>query len=137
MQKLSTLWQFLDAASTVRDIAQHKKTYHFAVTGPLTFYLQSESADVEIVRWSRPMIEVEANLQGAFGWRIATEQDEAGVYIAARRRVVVGSLSSVRFTVRLPHDTYLILKLTPGSVRLVNVDETLHITPNGEIRSAG
>lgn len=137
MQKLNTLWQLVNAATTVRDIAQHSKSYHFAVNGPVTFYLRAEHADVTLIRWTRPAIQVDVRLQAAFGWRIAAEQDEAGVYVAASRRSMVGGLSSAHFDVRLPAETYLILKLREGRVNLGEVSGTLHIPPadpDGEMR---
>jgi hypothetical protein len=129
MQRLNTLWQILNAASTVRDIAQHTKTYHFAIIGPATFYLDAEYAEARITRWHRPMIEATVKLQGAFGWRIMAEQDDAGVYIAAKRRPLVGTLSGALFEVRVPGDTYLVLNLDYGKLILENVDGTLHIPP--------
>jgi hypothetical protein len=129
MHKLNTLWQIVSAASTVRDIAQHSRSYHFAVSGPVTFYLRADHTDVHLLRWVQPRIEVTTRLQGAFGWRVAAEQDEAGVYMAARRRSVVGGLSTARFEVRVPRDTYLIFKLHAGSLSLDGIDGTLHIPP--------
>lgn len=130
MQKLNGLWQVVDAASTVRDIAQQTRVYHFN-TGdqPITFYLQAESARVQVTRWQQPQVEVSVKLQAAFGWRIVTDQDEAGVYIAAKRRMVVGGLSSAVFEIIVPQQTYLVLKLDQSSVRLNDVNGTLYIPP--------
>jgi len=132
MQKLNTLWQVVNAASTVRDFAQHTKTYYFGVNGPATFYLQAENTDVRIMRWPRPQIEVTVKLQGAFGWRIATDQDEAGVYVAAARRMVVGSVSSAQFEIVVPHETYLAFNLSNSSLRLDHINGTLTVDPPGE-----
>lgn len=129
MQKLNALWQLASAASAVRDMTQHTRTYHFAVKGAVTFYLRAENADVTVFRWARPMIEVTARLQGAFGWRILTDQDDAGVYIAAGRRAVVGGFSSARFEICVPHDTYLVLNLTGSSLTLQHLEGTLHVAP--------
>ncbi len=137
MQRLNSLWQVVNAASTVKDIAQTTKTYHFAVKEPTTFYLRAESTHVRIIRWSRPMIEVTTRLQGAFGWRVAAEQDEAGVYMAAKRRAVVGGLSSARFEVRVPVSTYLVLHLEQSALHLENINGTLHIPPSGEMSFEG
>lgn len=133
MQKLNTLWQLVNAASSVRDITHHIKTYYFGVNGPVTFYLQAENADVNISRWVRPQIEVTVKLQASFGWRIAAEQDDAGVYIAAKRRMVVGGLSTARFDVIVPYNVYLTLKLTESNLKLQGVDGTLHIPPGQEV----
>lgn len=129
MQRLNSVWQIVNAASTVRDLAQATRTYHFAVTPPVTFYLRAENAEVRVIRWTRPIIEVTTRLQAPFGWRVAAEQDEAGVYVAAARRAVVGGLASARFEVRIPQETYLVLRLENGVLHLENVNGTLHLDP--------
>ncbi|MDX1993228.1 MAG: hypothetical protein SF029_12620 [bacterium] len=131
MQRLNSLWQIVNAASTVRDMAQTTRTYHFTIAENATFYLRAEHADVKVIRWSRPVVEVMVRLQAAFGWRVAVEQDEAGVYMAAARRTVVGGLSSARFEVRVPYTAYVVLRLEPGSVQLDNVNGVLNLPPAG------
>jgi hypothetical protein len=126
------LRRVVSAAGTVRDIARHTKTYHFAVIGATTFYLQTENAEIHITRWSKPMIEATVILQGAFGWKIATDQDEAGVYIAAKRKMAVGGFSSATFEILLPHDAHIILNLETCTVTLNDVSDTLHIPPSGQ-----
>jgi hypothetical protein len=140
MHRLNTLFQLLNAASSVRDMARESKTYHFAVNGPITFYLRAEQTLVEVARWNRPMIEVAVQLQVPLGWRIGTDQDEAGVYIALARRSVVGGLSSAVVSVHLPVDAHLMLKLENSSVRLSNINGTLEIPatqPGGIIEIQG
>lgn len=129
MQHLNMLWQIVNAASTVRELAQQVKTYSFVVPTLVTFYLCAENADVCLTRWTRPQIEITVRLQASFGWRIETDQDDAGVYMVAKRRAVVGGLSSAAFEVFVPHDAYLVLKLENGQVRLAQVDGTVHIAP--------
>jgi hypothetical protein len=129
MQRLNTLWQVVSAVSTVKDIAQHSKTYHFAVSGPVTFYLRAENAEVRVTRWNRQEIEFTVRLQAAFGWRVVTDQDDAGVYVVAKRRAVVGGLSWATFEVFIPHDAYLILKLDDGRIILDHVSGTLEVPP--------
>lgn len=129
MQHLNTLWQVVSAASTVREWAQQVKTYTFVVNPHVTFYLRAENADVCLTRWQRPMIEVTLRLQVPMGWRVETDQDDAGVYMVARRRAVVGGLSSAAFEVVVPHDAYLVLKLQDGQVRLTQIDGTVQIAP--------
>jgi hypothetical protein len=131
VQRLNQLWNLVNAASTVRDIATHTKTYHFAVPDPnrLTFYLQTESAAVQIIRWARPLIELTTHLQGAFGWRVLTEQDTAGVYVAAGRRTLVGGLSSAAFEVRVPAETYCILKLDGCDLSINNINGEVRVPP--------
>lgn len=129
MQRLNTLWKMVNVATTVKDIANHTRTFQFKVVPPVTFYLMADNATVQISRWHRPQIEVTTTLQNAFGWRLATDQDEAGVYIAAKRLPVVGGLSSASFEVLLPYNTYLVTRLSEGALFLDNVNGTLHIPP--------
>lgn len=129
MQRLNQLWQLVNAAGAVRDLAQQTRTYYFAVTHPVTFYLRIEDAEVIVVRWSRPMIELTTRMQGAFGWRLLTDQDENGVYVAAKRRHVVGGFASARLQVYLPLDTYGIFRLSRCDLRMVSVDGTIDYPP--------
>lgn len=136
MQHLNTLWQAVNVASSVTELARQSQTFHFNVSGAVTFYLQAESAEVRITRWNEAKIEVMAQVQAAFGWRMETDQDDAGVYVVARRRPVVGTLSSAVFSVLVPQSAYLILKLTDGRVTLNRIDGTLNVPPvnaGGEI----
>ncbi len=136
MQHLNTLWQAVNAASTVTELARQSETYHFNVSGAVTFFLQAESAEVRVTRWTQPKIEVTATLQVPFGWRLATDQDEAGVYVVARRRAVVGTLSRASFVAYVPQDTYLLLKIGDGRVVLEHVSGTLHVPAMDERREA-
>jgi hypothetical protein len=132
---LNTLWKAVNAASVVTELARQSQTYHFAVNGPMTFYLRAEQATVRVIRWTQPRIEVEVQLQAAFGWRLATDQDEAGVYLVAKRRAVVGGLSRATFSIFAPHTTYLILKIEDGQIILEHVSGTFHVPPgSGELK---
>jgi hypothetical protein len=75
---------------------------------------------------------IAAQLQAAFGWRIASDQDGAGVYFVARRRPVVGGLSRALFRVNVPYETYLVLNLTSGRLVLDEVNGTLELGPPKE-----
>lgn len=121
------LWQAVNAAAELREMTRERRTYVFHTSGPVTFYLRAEKADVQIARWKLPKVEVSVRLEGAFGWRLAAEQDDAGVYVVAHRRRVLGEFSSALFSVVVPHDTHLALKLEDGQVRLVNVNGLLEI----------
>lgn len=127
MQHLDTLWKVLNSASTVRDLAQETRVYEFAVAAPTTFYLHTEQAQVQITRWSQPRIRIRATLQAGFGWRMRTDQDEAGVYLVARRRMVIGGIARARFDIHVPDVTHLALKLTDSRLTLDGLSHTLHI----------
>ena len=136
---LNTLWQVVNVASTVADFARQSQTYTFTVGQAVTVYLQAEQAEIRLVRWGQPKVDVFIQLQAAFGWRVATDQDADGVYVVARRRMLVGGFSRATFTLSVPHDAYLILKLAASSLTLADVDGTLHVPPtavDGQLRLA-
>jgi hypothetical protein len=111
MQNLNQLLQVVNAASSVAEIVREKQVYRYGVRGVAALYLHTEGAEVRLFRWALPTIEISAQLQATFGWRIAQEQDDAGVYFVAKRRKLVGGLSAGVFTVTIPHDTHVILRL--------------------------
>ena len=129
MQHLNTLWQTLNAVSELREMTRRRQTYYFSTLGPITFYLQAENAEVQVLRWTQPKVEVTAVLHGSFGWRVATDQDEAGIYVVARRKPLLGSRSRALFTVIVPHDALLVLKLDSGRVVMEHVSGTVQIPP--------
>ena len=129
MQHLDTLWKVINAAGTVRDLAQERKTYQFTVEPPTTFYLHTEHAFVHVKRWYLPKIEIRTVLDVKFGWRVMTDQDDAGVYVVAKRRTVVGSMARGEFKIFVPRDTHLILKVEHGAIMLDDVNATLQIPP--------
>ena len=127
--RLNTLWQAVRVAADLRDMTRARRTFVFHVPTSITFFLRAENADVRIFRWDAPRVEVRTLLEGSFGWRVATDQDEAGVYVVAHRRRLVGEFSSALFDVVVPHDTHLVLKLDNGKVSLAHVNGTLHVPP--------
>jgi hypothetical protein len=127
MEHLDTLWKVINAAGTVRDLAQERRTYEFIVTPPVSFYLHTEHASVTIKRWHKARIDVRAMYQASLGWRVLTDQDEVGVYLVAKRRVPAGKIIRAEFNVLLPQSTHLILKLEQSALLLDNVTHTLDI----------
>ncbi len=127
--RLAALWQTVSAAAELSEIAHRRQSYYFSTLGPVTFYLRAEQAEVQVTRWQQPRIEITVLLQAAFGWRVAADQDEAGVYIVARRRPLVGSLARAVFKVLVAPDTFLDLRLDNGRVVLEGVNGTLQVPP--------
>lgn len=127
--RLAALWQTVRAFAELSAMARSRQTYYFSTLGPITFFLQSEQAEVRVRRWTQPRVEVTVTLQAAFGWRVVTDQDEAGVYVVAKRRPLVGSLGRAVFDARVPHDAYLDLRLDDGRVVLEGMRGALHVPP--------
>jgi hypothetical protein len=130
MENLNRLWQAARIVADIRDMTRHRETFSFPTTGPTTVYLRAEGANVRVMRWAVARVEVTVQLEGTFGWRMATDHDEAGVYIAARRRSVARRFSTALFELTVPHDAYLMLKLEASQVTLVRVDGTLYVPPD-------
>ncbi len=129
---LNTLWQVVNAASTVADFTRQSQTYTFPVNAATTVYLRAEQAEVRIVRWTLPKVDVFVQLQVAFGWRIATDQNADGVYIVAKRKMLLGKVSRAKFTLSVPHDAYLVLNLHQSNLLITDVDGTLHLPPKDD-----
>jgi hypothetical protein len=132
MQHLNTLNQLVQAASQVTELARASQTYHFPVSAPTTFYLHVSQAEVRISRRPGVTADVQATLGAPFAWRIATDQDDAGIYFVAHRRLMVGALAAARFHISVPPDTYLILKLENARLTLDDVNGTVELPPHGK-----
>jgi hypothetical protein len=61
-------------------------------------------------------------VQRSFGIELAADQDGEGIYIVARRKPVVGSVTRADFTLTVPPDTQLALNLTPGEIVFQNIN---------------
>lgn len=130
MQHLNTLTQVANAASTLADLTRKSTSYHFNVSGTTTFYLDVAQAEVRVLRHSEPQIEVTMMLQAPFAWRVATDQDDAGVYVVAKRRPVVGGLAGALFTIVVPYQAHLVLKLERCRLSLEHVNSVVQIPPS-------
>lgn len=108
------------AAATAKSFRQV-----FTVQPPITVYVRASHAEVTILRGAPHNVSLEADLHASFGWEFATDQDEAGVYIVARRKPIVGALSWAKFSLTVPLGAHLALNLTPGSVHLAQIDGKL------------
>lgn len=111
MQHFDNLWKAVNVVSSVRELAVESKTYQWDVTPPITFFLHVEHADVTIKRHDLPQIVARVELQAGFGWQVVTDQDDAGVYIIAKRKPLIGSMGRGKFIITLPHDIHTTLKL--------------------------
>jgi hypothetical protein len=114
-------------AETAATAASKSFEQWFTVTLPATVYVRASQCNLTIRYRSGDRVELAANLRASFGWELAADQDSAGVYIVAKRKPVVGKMSTARFTLTVPPGVNLVLHLTPGSVRLENIDGKLAI----------
>ena len=131
MHHLTRLNQLWSAASSLAEITRSAQTYVFNVVEPITLYLHTSNAEVRVVRRPQPPLEVDVQLQAPFAWRIASEQDEAGVYFVAHRRPVVGGLAGASFTLYITPRTHLMLRLERVRLVLDHVDGVVEVPPPG------
>lgn len=101
---------------------QRSFTQIFAVTCPVTVYVRGSHCAVSVRRHDAPRVELEANLARAFGVELTAEQDEAGIYIVARRKPVVGAAARLELALTVPPDAHLALHLTPGDASFLSLD---------------
>jgi len=130
MQHLNTLTQLVNAASSVVELARSSQTYVFGVSASAaTCYVHVAGGEVRIARHDAPQIEIAAQLQAPFAWRVAAEQDEAGVYLVALRRPVVGAMGGASFLVTVPDYAYVALRLEHSRLCLEDVDGLIELPP--------
>ncbi len=136
MQRLNSLTQVVSAASSVADIARKAVQYRFMVTPAMTLYVHIAGGSADIQRIDGNIVEISATLQAPFAWRIAAEQDDAGVYFVALRRAVMGGIASASFMLYVPQDIHVILRFEEADFTLSNISGTIELPPsnNGEIR---
>jgi hypothetical protein len=92
-------------------------------------YVYATHSRVTIRRKPGNQIELDANVRGAFGLNFSIEQDEAGVYIVAKRKPVAGTLAWVDLTLTVPPEARILAHLTPGQLALKDVDGLIEAMP--------
>lgn len=127
MQHLDNLWKIVNVASSVRDMAVERKTYRYTVAPPVTLYLHLQSAHITFEQWTQPTIEISAEFQASFGWRLKAEQDDYGVYFVAKPMAVVGSLAQAKIRAMIPARTNLVLRLEKCTLTLSNLSGTIEL----------
>ncbi|MCY4464528.1 MAG: hypothetical protein OXE46_03220 [Chloroflexi bacterium] len=130
MAQLERLWRALKLLGAARDLAVEKRQYRWDIKPPNTFYLKAEHADIHLRPHDEARILTTIELRGGFGWQIATDQDEAGVYIIARRKPIVGSIGRGRFSVLLPPGIHISLKLEHCRLRMDNLNGGIEFPPD-------
>lgn len=109
--------------------AQRSHVQVFNITPPVTVYIRASHCRVAARRTTAPRVTLEAQMASAFGLELATEQDDAGVYIVAHRKPVVGQIGHVALTVTVPADCHLVFHVTPGDIVLEGIDGVLELPP--------
>ncbi len=126
MPTRKNLRQALKLAGAARELAIETRRYNWDIAGGATFYLEAEHADIRLARQDSQAISAKIELVAGFGWQLATDADEAGVYIIARRKPLVGSIGRCKFDISLPADVQISLKLEHCLLCLQDLSATLN-----------
>ena len=129
MRMLDNVWRALRIVGAARELAIDTRRFNWNVAAGTTFYLEAEYADIHLVSHDRPEVLAKVELQAGFGWQLATDQDEAGVYMIARRKALIGSIGRAKFDIKLPEQVHISLKLENCQVCLADFNTTLDLPP--------
>lgn len=128
-QTLRKAWRALEIIGAARDLAIETRRFSWDAPAGRTFFLQAEHADIRLATHEQGTIFAKIELRAGFGWQLVTDHDEAGVYIIARRKALIGNVARARFDITLPADLHVSLKLEHCQVSLVNVNAALDLPP--------
>lgn len=93
----------------------------FEVSGPVVVFVRATGAQVSVRRQPGRYVRLEADLYVSAGLDVKTEQDDAGVYIVALRKRLVGELSRSDIRLTIPPECDLIADLDRGNLHLNGV----------------
>ena len=130
MQHLENLRQALHLLNSARGLAVESKTYQWTVKPAMTFFLQAEHADVKLARHDKSQVLAKVELRAGFGWQMAAEQDEAGIYMVAKRKPLIGSIGRGKFDVTLPGGIHVTLKLEQCQLCFNSLNASLDFRPH-------
>ena len=129
MRHLGNFWKAAQLLNSARDLAVETQHLHWDVTTPSTLFLQAEQSDIRLAWHDQPQILAKVELRAGFGWQLTTDQDEAGVYVVAVRKAVIGSIARGKFHFSLPRGVYISLKLTQCQLCFDDLTASLDLPP--------
>lgn len=129
MRHLGNVWKAAKLLSSARDLALETRHLQWEVKLPSTFFLQAEYADVNLTGHDQTQIEARLALQAGFGWQLASDQDEAGVYIVAKRKAVIGGIARAKFEIKLPRGVHVSLDLRHCQLCIADMHTAIDLPP--------
>lgn len=129
MRLRDNAWKALKLVGAARELAIETRRFHWEVAPGSTFFLQAEHADIRLVTHHRSEVLAKVELQAGFSWQLLSEQDEAGVYIIARRKPLIGSIGRSRFDIAIPEDIHISFKLDQCKLCLDDLNTSLDLPP--------
>ena len=132
MRHVNSLRKALGLIAAARDITVDTKLYQWEIRAPNTLYLEAEHADIDLLHIGGEHILAQVRMRAALSWKLVTDQDDAGVYIVAKRKPLIGSIGRARFQIEVPDGIHISLKLRNCQLCLRDVDSTFDFPPQRE-----
>ena len=129
MPGLNRLWQALRLLNAAQELASESRQLEWSVTPPNTFFLQAEHCHITLSWHEQRRILARLDLQAGFGWQWTSDQDEAGVYLIARRKHLIGGLGTGKIAISLPHGIHISLKLQGCQLCCHGLNGSLELPP--------
>lgn len=129
MRHLGNFWKAAQLLNSARDLALETQRFRWDITTPSTLFLQAEQSDIRLAFHDQPQILAKVELRVGFGWQLTTDQDDAGVYIVAVRKPVIGSIARGKFIIHCPRGVYISLKLKQCQLCFDDLTTSLDLPP--------
>ncbi len=129
MRHLGNLWKAANLLNAARELAVETERFQWDITTPNTLFVQAEQSNIRLALHDQPQILAKVELRAGFGWQLTTDQDDAGVYIVAKRKPVIGSIARGKFHFTLPRGVYISLKLTQCQLCFDDLTASLDLPP--------
>ena len=126
---LDSAWKALKLLGAARELAIETRRFNWELAAGATFFLQAEYAEINLATHERHEALATIELQAGFSWQLLTDQDEAGVYVIARRKQLIGGIGRSRFDIALPRDAHISLKLAQCRLCLNDMNASLDLPP--------
>lgn len=129
MPMLNKLRGALDILVSIRDLTTVSRNYQWEVQAPSSFYLEAEYAEVSLSRSEDNRLYVNVRLRASMSWKLATEKDDAGVYVIIKRKPLIGNIGRARLHARLPRGVHISLQLQNSVLCLKDLVSALELPP--------
>ncbi|MCY4018712.1 MAG: hypothetical protein OXG39_04835 [Chloroflexi bacterium] len=129
MRKLNKLRDAFDLLLSIRDLTTVSRNYRWQVRAPGSFYLEAEYAEVNLSRSEDNHLDVHVRLRAPMSWKLATEKDDAGVYVVLKRKPLIGNIGRALIHARVPRGIHISLQLENSHLCLKDLVGTLDLPP--------
>ena len=135
MRALRGLWQVWELLGSARDLTRQTRQFQWSAAERASLFLDAEYAKIDLMRHEGDAIHAQLKLRAARGWLLATDQDDAGVYIVLKRKPLIGSIGGAGIRISVPPGMHVSLKLKRCELCLHDVSQALELAPEAEAGS--